>query len=543
MLNPPSKRSEAQLSDVSNIELVTEKKSLLKSSAVVGFFTMLSRVLGLVRDVVIAQFLGAAASADAFFVAFKIPNFFRRLFAEGAFNQAFVPVLSDYRQNRAHIEVKALVDRVAGSLGLVLLLFTLTAVLAAPAVAHLFAPGFTKSPDKFALVTELIRITFPYLFLISLTAFSGAILNTYQSFTIPAVTPIFLNISLILAALVAAPYFAEPVFALAWGVMVAGILQLLFQLPFLGQLNLLPSPKVGFKDKGVVRILLLMGPAMFGVSVSQINLLLDTLLASFLPTGSISWLYYADRLAELPLGVFAIAIATVILPKLSRDHFGSTPQAFSLTLDWGLRLVLLIAAPAAAALVVLAEEILTTLFLYGEMDVDDIRMSSYALIAYAFGLIAFMLIKVLAPGFYAREDTKTPMKIGVAAMVANMLFNVLLVWWLHGAYTLGHVGLAAATALSAWLNAGLLWWFLQRRDAYQPSADWWVFLLRLIFAVALMTMVLLGLKSVWYDWFDYSLWERLLRIVAVVMTGGFTYVVALLLVGIRLRHLRMSPIA
>src|SRR6056297_4000578 len=377
---------------------------LLRSSALVGALTMLSRVLGLVRDIAIAAFFGAGTAADAFFVAFKIPNFLRRLFAEGAFAQAFVPVLADYREAGSLAATKALVDRVAGMLGGTLLLITLVTVMAAPLVAAVFAPGFVDQPAKFQLTAELIRITFPYLMLISMTGFCGAILNSYGRFAVPAFTPIFLNLSLISAATLAAPAFAEPAFALAWGVAFAGLVQLLFQLPFLYRLDLVPRPRWDTRHPGVRRILRLMVPALFGVSVSQINLLLDTVLASFLPTGSVSWLYYSDRLTELPLGVFAIAVATVIMPTLSAQKSAAKEDDYARTLDWAVRSVLLVGVPASLALLILAEPILISLFHYGALSERDIAMSALSLRAYSLGLCAFMLIKVLAPGFYARQD-------------------------------------------------------------------------------------------------------------------------------------------
>ncbi|MDX5298372.1 MAG: murein biosynthesis integral membrane protein MurJ, partial [Gammaproteobacteria bacterium] len=359
--------------------------------------TLLSRVLGLIRDMVIARYFGAGAGADAFFVAFKIPNFLRRLFAEGAFSQAFVPVLSEYRQRQSLSDVKRLVDAVAGVLGMVLLVITLLAMLGAPALTAVFAPGFYGDDGRFELASDMLRITFPYLFLISLTAFAGAILNSYDRFAVPAFTPVLLNLAMIGAAIFLAPRMDTPVMALAWGVLLAGLLQLFFQLPFLLRLGLLPRPRLDYGHDGVKRILRLMTPALFGVSVSQINLLLDTVLASFLQTGSVSWLYYSDRLAELPLGVFGIAIATVILPSLSRKHADQAPERFAATMDWAVRMVLLIGLPAMLALGVLAEPLLATLFHYGAVTERDILMSTQSLRAYAAGLLAFMLVKVLAP--------------------------------------------------------------------------------------------------------------------------------------------------
>ncbi|MBU2885218.1 murein biosynthesis integral membrane protein MurJ [Gilvimarinus agarilyticus] len=503
--------------------------------------TMLSRVLGLLRDVVFAHTIGAGGGADVFIVAFKIPNFMRRLFAEGAFAQAFVPVLSEYRQNGPHAAVQALVDRVAGALGLVLLVVTALAVAGAPLVATVFAPGFRlDSPEKFALATDMIRITFPYLMLISLSGLVGAILNSYDRFAIPAFTPVLLNITLIVAALFAAPLFATPAMGLAWGVLAAGVLQFLFQLPFLRPLHIAPVPKLDWRDPGVKRILALMVPALFGVSVSQINLMLDTIIASLLPDGSPSWLYYSERLADLPLGVFAVAIATVILPNLARQYSASNPEAFSRTLDWAMRWVVLIAVPAVVALVILAEPILTTLFQYGAMSEHDTAMASMSLRAYALGLLAFMLIKVLAPGFYARQDMKTPVRIGVVAMVANMVLNGLFVVPLHHYYQLGFVGLALATSLSAYINVGLLFRGLLKRGIYQPNLGWLKFLLRVLLANVVMAGLLYWGLTLWPVWGDWSALERIWRLALLCGAGALIYAFILLAGGLRLKDLRQA---
>lgn len=511
---------------------------LLRSSALVGSMTMLSRVLGLLRDVVIAAFVGASANADAFFVAFKIPNFLRRLFAEGAFSQAFVPVLADYKEQGSVEAVRALVDRVAGVLGGSLLLLTSLAVLAAPLVAALFAPGFLSQPLKYQLTSEMIRITFPYLLLISMTGFSGAILNSYGRFAVPAFTPVFLNLSLIFAATVAAPWFEEPVFALAWGVFFAGIIQLLFQLPSLYRLDLVPRPVWDTRHQGVRRILKLMVPALFGVSVSQINLLLDTVLASFLPTGSVSWLYYSDRLAELPLGVFGIAIATVILPNLSAHRAAEREGQFSLTLDWAMRLVLLIGVPAAIALVMLAEPILVTLFQYGALTPADVSMAALSLRAYSLGLVAFMLVKVLAPGYYARKDTATPVKIGIVAMVVNMVLNLLLVLPLMYYWNIGHLGLAMATSAAAYLNAVLLLRGLLRDGVFQFGSGWGPYAVRLVTATAVMAVTVVLVTPDISAWLGWPWQRRALEMALVCACGGAVYLVMHLLMGTRMRHLR-----
>ena len=507
-------------------------QGLLGSSLIVASMTMLSRVLGLVRDIVIASMFGAGSHADAFFVAFKIPNFLRRLFAEGAFNQAFVPVLAEISQQGDRQLLKAMVSKVSGSLLLVLSVITVAALVAAPVLALVFAPGFADDGDKLGLTADMLRITFPYLLLISMTGFLGSLLNHAQRFAIPALTPMLLNLSLITAALWLAPQMRVPVMALAWGVLAAGILQLALQLPFVARLGLLVKPQIGFSDVRVKQVMRLMLPAMFGVSVAQINLLLDTVLASLLQTGSVSWLYYSDRLMELPLGVFGIAIATVILPGLSRRHASKSPQAFSLTLDWALRMVLIIGLPAAIALGVLAEPLIATLFHYGAMGDRDVLLSAASLRAYAFGLLAFMLVKVLAPGYFARQDMKTPVRIGIWAMAANMVFNLLLVWQFD------HVGLAMATALSACLNAAWLALGLYRQQIWQPAPGWWVLGGRLLVAsLALIAVIYLTYQPV-QVWLGWGLWQRIGHLSLMVICGALAYLAALLLTGLRLGHLR-----
>ena len=507
----------------------TVGRGLFRSSLVVGAMTMISRVAGLVRDIVIASMFGAAANADAFFIAFRIPQFLRRLFAEGAFSQAFVPVLSEYRATRTAAEVKGLVDAVAGVLGTALLAVTALAVVGAPVVALVFAPGFAQMPEKMAMTAGMIRITFPYLFFISMTGFAGAVLNCYSRFAVPALTPVFLNLTLIGAALFATHWFAEPVFALAWAVFMAGLIQMLFQTPFLARLQLLPRPRFDVRHPGVRRILTLMLPALFGVSVSQINLLLDTVLASFLPTGSVSWLYYAERLTELPLGVFGIAVATVILPGLSREYSTRSPEEFRHTLDWAIRMILLIALPSALALLLLAAPVLATLFGYGAMSERDITMASLSLGAMALGLPAFMLIKVLATAYYSRQDTRTPVLIGIKAMVANMVFNLLLVIPLHLLWQVGHVGLSLATTLAACLNAGLLLSGLVQREIYRPGSRLRGDVARMLLAVTVLGVFLVVTRSWLMDLANIGWQWRVMRLVLVCAGGGAVYFVVLAL--------------
>ncbi len=510
------------------------RRGLMRSGLVVSAMTMLSRVMGLVRDVVVATFLGAGNGSDAFFVAFKIPNFLRRLFAEGAFNQAFVPVLSEYSTQRTKQEIRELLNAVAGSLTALLALITALAMLGAPWLVWLFAPGFGRDPDKLAMTADMLRLTFPYLLLISLTAFSGSVLNTWNRFAVPAFTPVLLNISLIGAALLLMPLMEEPAMALAWGVLIAGAAQLAFQVPFLLRLGLLPTPWPNFAHDGVKRILKLMAPALFGVSVSQINLLLDTVLASLLAAGSVSWLYYSDRLVELPLGVFGVAIGTIILPALSKRHAEQSTEHFSAMLDWAIRVVLLLGVPAALALAVLAEPFLITLFHYGAMTDNDIQMAAMSLRAYAFGLVAFMLIKVLAPGFFARQDTKTPVKVGIIAMVANMVFNLLLIW------PLAHAGLALATALSAFLNAGLLGYLLYRQQVLVFQPGWGRYAVQLVGGSVLMSVALMLVSPDWQVWLEFGLWQRVSWVAGLVVLGGGLYFIWLTALGLRLRHFKMN---
>lgn len=533
-----SSERDPEKGSVANTGHTNDPPALLRSSATVGAATMLSRVLGLVRDVVLANVIGANGNADAFFVAFKIPNFLRRLFAEGAFAQAFVPVLADTREKGGLKAVRELVDRVAGVLGGTLLVLTLLTIFASPVVATIFAPGFLRDPAKLALTGDLIKITFPYLLLISLTGFAGAILNTYRRFAVPALTPVLLNLSLIAAALWLTPAFEEPAFALALGVLIAGFAQLLFQVPALAGIDLVPRPRWAPEHDGVKRILVLMVPALFGVSVSQINLLLDTVLASLLPTGSVSWLYYSDRLTELPLGVFAIAIATVILPTLSGQRARADDPAFSETLSWAIRSVLLIATPATVALAFLAEPLLVTLFQYGAFGAQDRVMAAVSLQAYSLGLGAFMLVKVLAPGFYAREDMKTPVRIGIIAMGTNMVLNLLfvlpLLWW----FNIGHAGLALATSVSAWLNAVLLYRGLRLHGVLSITGIPVGWMIRIVLATLLMTLVLWCFTPNITLWENWNAWHRGYRLVGLCFGGLCAYAIGLWIQGLRPSMLR-----
>ncbi len=512
-------------------------KALLKSTTVVVAMTFISRIFGFLRDMITAQVFGAGAAFDAFSVAFKIPNFMRRLFAEGSFSQAFVPVLSEYQQQKSQNEIKAFINSMAGSLGLVLLLVSLLGILLAPWIVRLFAPGFVADGERFALAVTLLRITFPYLLFISLTAFCGAILNTYSRYWVAAFTPVFLNLCMIMAAWWLVPHLHIPIQALAWGVFVAGLIQLAFQAPFLWRLRLLPRPRINFKNSGVNRVLKLMVPALFGVSVSQINLLLDTLFASFLIVGSVSWLYYSDRLMEFPLGVFGVAISTVILPHLSRHHATTSAQQFSLTLDWALRMVLLIGIPAGVVLSLLAVPLLSTLFHYGRFDDYAVLMARKSVMMFALGIAPCMLIKVLAAGFYAKQNLSTPVRVGIIAMVANMILNLLFI------FPLKHAGIALATSLAALVNASFLYYHLRKENIYQPRSGWQYFVVRLCFANLVLALWLsfgAGDVSTWLV--QSGLW-RLLHLFGLLFASLVIYFAALWLSGIRLQDLFMPQTA
>lgn len=507
--------------------------------------TLLSRVLGLARDMVFARLFGASFLMDAFFVAFKIPNIFRRWSAEGAFSQAFVPVFADYDQNRSPAEVRELVDRVSGTLGVLLFGFTAVGVVAAPVLILVFAPGFASEPqeaDRYALAVDMLRLTFPYLFFISLAALAGGVLNTYHRFAVAAFSPVLLNIVMIVFAAFVAPYYHRPGLALAAGVFAAGVVQLLFMLPFLRRIALLPRPRWGLSHPGVRRIMSLMAPAIFGSSVAQISILFDTLIASFLVTGSISWLYYSDRLMEFPLGVFGIALATVILPNLSRQHASASREQFAATMEWSIRFVILISAPASVGLVILSGPMLATIFYGGEFSSDDVRMASLSLTAYAAGLVALTLVKVLAPGFFARQDTRTPVRVGLIALGSNILFNILVVIpWAWSGLPAPHAVLAASTSLSGFVNAALLYRGLRRDEVVPRGGSGLIrFLLRVGVACGVMAMLVLTLSPPLPQWFEADLVTRCLWLGAVIGGAVLAYFAALYAVGLRVSDFRMK---
>jgi putative peptidoglycan lipid II flippase len=510
--------------------------NLLRSLATVSSMTLLSRILGFVRDFVIARTFGAGMLTDAFFVAFKLPNLLRRLFAEGAFSQAFVPVLGEYKNRHGAVETRKLVDRVVSLLFLVVLAVTVLGMLAAPVLVYVSAPGFAADGEKFALTVELTRITFPYILFMSLVALAGGILNTWSRFAVPAFTPVLLNLSLIGMALFATPFFDPPIIALALAVFLGGALQLGFQVPSLARLGMLPRFSLSLQDEGVRRIFRLMAPALLGVSVAQVSLLLNSIFASFLNTGSVSWLYYADRLMEFPAGLLGAALGTILLPSLSKCHAAGRDEEYSHLLDWGLRLTFLLAAPAALALAILAIPLVTTLFHHGAFTSDDVLRTREALVAYSLGLLGLILVKVLAPGFYARQNVRTPVRIALLCLLVTQILNLLLIPWLR------HAGLALAIGLAACLNAALLYRGLRRQGIYLPLSGWPVFIGKLLAALLALAAALWFSVGDAGDWLRWGLGERLLRLSLIVTFGMVVYFATLWAAGFRLNDFRRRAV-
>lgn len=506
--------------------------NLLRALATVSSMTLLSRILGFVRDFVIARAFGAGATTDAFFVAFRLPNLLRRLFAEGAFSQAFVPVLAEYRERCGEAETRQLVDRVASILFLVLLVVAALGVLGAPLIIAVSAPGFIADADKFALTVELTRITFPYILFMSLVALAAGVLNTWSRFALPAFTPVLLNVSFIAMALFAAPYFDPPVLALAWAVFIGGVLQLAIQLPALANIGMLPRFAPVWRDAGVQRILKLMAPAVLGVSVAQISLLINTIFASFLESGSVSWLYYADRLMEFPAGLLGAALGTILLPSLARAHSRQNTAEFSSLLDWGLRLTLMLTLPAALALALLGVPLIATLFQHGAFSASDVLRTREALAAYSIGLTGMILVKVLAPGFYAKQDIRTPVRIALITLALTQVLNLIFIAWLK------HAGLALAIGLASCTNAALLWHGLLKRGSYCPAPGWTSFVFKLLAALCVLAAVLWFGSGAEASWLQASFSTRLTKLSLLVAGGIASYFATLWLLGFRIADFR-----
>ena len=505
--------------------------NLLKSLAAVSSITMISRVLGFVRDTILARIFGAGVATDAFFIAFKLPNLLRRIFAEGAFSQAFVPILAEYKTQQGEEATRTFLAYVAGLLTLVLALVTLLGMLAAPWIVWVSAPGFADEPERFALTVDLLRVTFPYILLISLSSLLGAVLNTWNRFSVPAFVPTLLNVSMIIFTVWLSPYFDPPIMALGWAVLVGGLAQFLWQLPALKQVGMLVLPRLSLRDTGVWRVLRQMGPAIFGVSVGQISLIINTIFASFLVAGSVSWMYYADRLMELPSGVLGVALGTILLPALAKTYASADRADYSKLLDWGLRLCFLLVLPCTLALAIIAEPLIVSLFQYGKFTAHDSAMTQQALVAYSVGLLALILVKILAPGFYAQQDIKTPVRIAIVSLLATQAMNALFIFVID----LRHAGLALSISLAACLNAGLLYWQLRRKGIYLPQPGWAKFLAKLVLAVLVMAAVLLALMHYMPAWEEGGMPLRLLRLGVLVAAGASAYFAVLALLGFRPR--------
>ncbi|WP_367680590.1 murein biosynthesis integral membrane protein MurJ [Candidatus Fukatsuia anoeciicola] len=503
--------------------------NLLKSLITVSSMTLFSRILGFARDAVIARIFGAGVATDAFFVAFKLPNLLRRIFAEGAFSQAFVPLLAEYKNHKGKEATRDFVAYVAGLLTLVLIVITLLGILVAPWIIFITAPGFINTADKFILTSSLLRITFPYILFISLSSLVAAILNTWNRFSVPAFTPIFLNISMICFALFATPYFYPPILVLAWAVVLGGVLQLGYQLPYLKKINMLVLPRLDLRNTDIWRVIKQMAPAIFGVSVSQISLIINTIFASFLVSGSVSWIYYADRLMEFPASILGVALGTILLPTLAKSFFVGNNDEYSCLMDWGLRLCFLLALPSTIALGIIAKPLTVALFQYGNFSAFDALMTQHALISYSIGLIGLITVKVLAPGFYSRQNIQTPVKIAVVTLIITQIMNLIFVTPLQ------HVGLSLSIGLGACLNASLLYWQLRKQKIFYPQPGWLLFICKLLIAVFIMCIILLIVLGLMPPWDNGSMMYRLSRLFLVILVGIGSYFSVLGLLGFRLR--------
>jgi integral membrane protein mviN len=513
--------------------------NLLRAAATISGLTLVSRVLGLVRETLVASVYGAGPLTDAFFVAFRLPNMLRRLFAEGAFTQAFIPVLAQSQQESPQ-ETRRVLDAVATMLFWVLTVVVAVGVVAAPGLVWLVASGLRQDAETFGIAVLMTRWMFPYILLISLVALAAAILNLSKRFAAPAFAPVLLNVSIILAALFLSRFFDPPVLALCAGVMIGGVLQLLWQVPSLVKIGLLPrirfTPWKALKDPAVQRVLKNMAPTLLAVSVSQFSLIINTQIASWLAPGSVSWVSYGDRLMEFPTSLLGIAMGTLLLPSLSQANAAGNTQRYSDLLDWGLRLALLLATPAMVGLALMAKPLTALLFHYGAFSTHDLLMTSHTVRAYGAGLVALTAVRILAPGFFAKQDVRTPVKIAVTVLVCTQLMNLVLVPWL------AHAGLALSISLGAWLNAGWLLRGLKKRGSYIPRAGWRPFMLKVAVALAAMG-VLLGFVSEYFDWgaMQSQPWLRIGLVLGMVVGGALLYFGLLMAMGLNIRQVMRPP--
>ena len=517
--------------------------SLFKAASTVSLLTLVSRITGLVRELLIASTFGASAMTDAFNVAFRIPNLFRRLFAEGAFSQAFVPVLAASKAQHGEVATKLLIDRVATLLTWALLLTCVAGVAAAPALVWVMASGLKQQPNGYEAAVFMTRWMFPYIGFMSLVALSSGVLNTWRRFAVPAATPVLLNVAMIAAAWLGAPWFKaqgiEPVYALGGGVMLGGILQLAVQVPALSHLGMLPKigltwalVKTAWADPATKNIAKLMVPALLGVSVAQISLLINTQIASHLTPGSVSWLTYADRLMEFPTAMLGVAIGVVLMPQLAAAKAANDAAKYSAMLDWGLRIVVLLAVPCAVALLTFSQPLVATLYHYGAFTARDVQQTTTALMGYGAGLLGLVAIKVLAPGFYASQDIRTPVRIAVVVLVITQLLNLALVPFFQ------HAGLALAIGIGALINALWLLFSLVKRGSYTPAPGWGRFALQVLAASALLAVLLLwAAGAVNWTAFKSAYMQRIGLLSAVLAGSAALYFVALRVLGLKVRQL------
>jgi putative peptidoglycan lipid II flippase len=506
--------------------------NLLRTLAAISSMTMLSRITGLLRESLFARAFGQSAYTDAFIVAFRIPNLLRRLFAEGAFSQAFVPILSEYKTQHGDEATRGLVDHVATTLVWATLLVSVVGIIGSPVLLVMIASGLQRNPGAFDASVLMTRMMFPYIACMSFVALAGGVLNTWREFRIPAFTPVLLNVAFIFASLVLVHFFEQPIYAMAIAVCVGGILQVAIQVPALVKIGMLPrismNPMAGLKDPGVRRMLQKMGPAVFAVSAAQISLLINTSIAASLGEGSVSALQYADRLMEFPTALLGVALGTILLPYLSKANAEGDTTEYSSLLDWGLRLTFLLALPAAVGMAAMAEPLIATLFNYGHFTARDIATSSAPLMAYAAGLVGIILVKTLAPAFYARQDIRTPVRIAVGVLFATQAMNLVFV------PLLGVAGLALSIGLGACINAVFLFSGLRKRGIYAPKEGWAGFFLRLVAAVAVMGAV------AWFcqaqlDWpaMRAHPWLRAAALFGIIAACGASYFAVLFALGFR----------
>ncbi|CAL4042849.1 Lipid II flippase MurJ [Buchnera aphidicola (Phyllaphis fagi)] len=502
--------------------------NLLKSLINISIITCLSRMLSFIRDFIVAYIFGVSIATDAFFIAFKIPNLLRRICADGAFLQVIIPMLVEYKQKGKHNSTRYFFSCVLGFMILVLFCLTLIGICLASYIIFLTAPGFLKQPKEFALAVKLLKITFPYVFFVSLSSLTTAVLNIWGYFLVPVFSPFLLNISMILFSIFLNKYFSIPILSLGWSVIVGGILQFVYQYLFLNRINMLVPPKINFKILKISNLISKVGMGIIGVSANHISLFINGILASLFISGSVSWMYYADRLVEFPVGIIGVSLGTILLSFLTKSIASCDKKQFSRLLDWGLRVTLIIGLPSSVIIFILSRPIITVLFQYGKFTKFDTLMTEQSLLGYSIGLIAFILVKVLSPGFYSRQDTKTPMIISMITISVTQIINTMLFLT-----SLGQLGLSLSISFSAWLNVILLYWYLYRNKIFIPQSGWLLLFIRVIVASFISSISLLFILNIMPPWDTGIVIYKLLRLFSVFLFSVIVYVITLLVLGLR----------